>query len=55
MSNFMFLIVLSLLMGACGLAAFLWALNNGQYEDIAGDSERILPHEPSEDRSEGRG
>jgi len=37
-----FLIPLALLMGGLGLAAFLWALRRGQYDDLAGAAERIL-------------
>jgi cbb3-type cytochrome oxidase maturation protein len=29
-------------MGAVGLAAFLWSLKNGQYEDLDGAANRIL-------------
>jgi cbb3-type cytochrome oxidase maturation protein len=32
----------ALIMGAIGLAAFLWSLNDGQYEDMDGAAERIL-------------
>ncbi|MDY6962911.1 MAG: cbb3-type cytochrome oxidase assembly protein CcoS, partial [Pseudomonadota bacterium] len=28
--------------GAVGLVAFLWSLNNGQYDDLDGAAERIL-------------
>ena len=36
------LIPLTLLMGAVGLGAFFWSLGSGQYDDPAGDAERIL-------------
>lgn len=42
MDVLMLLIPLALLMGAGGLAAFLWALRSGQYEDLDGDAQRIL-------------
>jgi cbb3-type cytochrome oxidase maturation protein len=29
-------------MGVVGLAAFLWSLRSGQYEDLDGAAERIL-------------
>jgi cbb3-type cytochrome oxidase maturation protein len=29
-------------MGLVGLAAFLWSLRSGQYEDLDGAAERIL-------------
>lgn len=42
MSSLIFLIPVSLAMGAVGLAAFLWSLRSDQYEDLSGDAERIL-------------
>ncbi|MFN6977540.1 MAG: cbb3-type cytochrome oxidase assembly protein CcoS [Gemmobacter sp.] len=36
------LIPASLLLGAVGLAAFLWTLRNRQYDDPEGDARRIL-------------
>ncbi|NUH65152.1 cbb3-type cytochrome oxidase assembly protein CcoS [Sulfitobacter sp. S0837] len=36
------LIPVSVLLGAAGLAACLWTLRNGQYEDLEGDAARIL-------------
>jgi len=42
MSDFFYLIPLALLLGAGALAAFLWSLRNGQYEDLDGAAERIL-------------
>jgi cbb3-type cytochrome oxidase maturation protein len=32
----------ALLLGLTGLAAFLWSLKNGQYEDVEGAALRIL-------------
>lgn len=32
----------ALLLGALGLAAFLWSLRAGQYEDLKGAAHRIL-------------
>lgn len=40
--TFAVLIPISLAMGAIGLAAFLWALNNGQYDDPEGAANRVL-------------
>lgn len=37
-----YLIPVALGMGALGLAAFLWSLNSGQYEDLEGAAQRIL-------------
>ncbi|GAA5540070.1 MULTISPECIES: cbb3-type cytochrome oxidase assembly protein CcoS [Brucella] len=42
MSGLLFLIPVALFMGALGLAAFLWSLKNGQYEDLDGAASRIL-------------
>lgn len=36
------LIPITLAMGAAGLGAFFWSLRNRQYDDLAGDAERIL-------------
>jgi cbb3-type cytochrome oxidase maturation protein len=36
------LILLSLTLGSCALALFLWALRSGQYEDLEGAATRIL-------------
>ena len=42
MNALIYLIPVALLLGAVGLAAFLWALKSGQYEDMDGAAERIL-------------
>lgn len=42
MSIILYLIVLSLALGAGGLALFLWSLRSGQYEDLDGAANRIL-------------
>lgn len=42
MSSLVFLIPLALLLGGAALAAFLWSLRNGQYDDLNGAAERIL-------------
>ncbi|MCR8828196.1 cbb3-type cytochrome oxidase assembly protein CcoS [Pseudosulfitobacter koreensis] len=36
------LIPVTILMGLTGLGAFFWTLKSHQYEDLAGDAERIL-------------
>jgi cbb3-type cytochrome oxidase maturation protein len=36
------LVPLAILMGVVGLAAFLWSLSSGQYEDLDGAAERVL-------------
>jgi cbb3-type cytochrome oxidase maturation protein len=42
MSNLIYLIPVALVLGGIGLAAFLWALRNGQYDDLEGAAMRIL-------------
>lgn len=42
MSDFFYLIPLSLGLGVLGLVVFLWTLKGGQYDDLAGAAERIL-------------
>jgi len=42
MSGLVYLIPAALFLGLLGLAAFLWSLNTGQYEDLDGSAERIL-------------
>ena len=42
MSALLYLIPAALLLGLVGLAAFLWSLRSGQFEDLDGAAERIL-------------
>lgn len=42
MNLLIFLAPTALLMGAIGLAAFLWSLRAGQYEDLEGAAHRVL-------------
>ena len=42
MTDFFYLIPVALLLGVGGLAAFMWSLRSGQYEDLDGAAERIL-------------
>jgi len=42
MDDFLFLVPVALLLGLAGLGAFMWALRNGQYDDLNGAAERIL-------------
>ena len=42
MTAMLVLILLSLVLGAAGLATFLWALRSGQYEDVEGAANRVL-------------
>ena len=45
MSDFFFLIPVALALGAAGLAAFMWSLRTGQYDDLDGAAERVLTDE----------
>lgn len=42
MNILIFLVPAALLLGLLGLAAFLWSLKTGQYDDLEGAAERIL-------------
>ena len=42
MTNLLILIPAALLLGAVGLAASIWALRSGQFEDLDGAAMRIL-------------
>jgi len=42
MNVLVYLMPLALALGALGLAAFLWSLNRGQYEDLDGAAWRAL-------------
>ncbi len=46
-----FLIPLSLGMAASGVAAFLWANSQGQFDDLKGPAEEILSDDSFIDRS----
>jgi len=47
MEILLILIPLAFVLGLGGLAAFMWALRSGQFEDIEGSASRILA--PDED------
>lgn len=57
MDVLVYLVPIALLLGLAGLAAFMWALQSGQFEDLDGAAERILfdDDEPLADASEGKG
>jgi cbb3-type cytochrome oxidase maturation protein len=42
MEGLIYLIPVALLLGLIGLAAFMWALKSGQFDDLDGAAERIL-------------
>ena len=47
MIDYFYLIPIALGLGLTALAAFMWSLKSGQYEDLDGAAERIL-HEDSD-------
>ncbi|MFO1088625.1 MAG: cbb3-type cytochrome oxidase assembly protein CcoS [Hyphomicrobiales bacterium] len=48
MNGLLLLIPVALFLGAVGLAAFIWSLKSGQYDDLDGAALRIL--EDDDDR-----
>lgn len=42
MEVLIYLVPTALLLGLTGLAAFLWSLKNGQYDDVEGAALRVL-------------
>jgi cbb3-type cytochrome oxidase maturation protein len=54
MSDFFYLIPVALVLGALGLAAFMWSLRSGQYEDLDGAAERILFDEDAPLKGRGK-
>ncbi|MCA3555532.1 cbb3-type cytochrome oxidase assembly protein CcoS [Aestuariivirga sp.] len=42
MNVLIYLIPIALFMGGVGLAAFIWSLKSGQYDDLEGAAWRIL-------------
>lgn len=52
MSVLIYLIPIALFLGGLGLAGFLWALRNGQYEDLDGAAQRILLDDDLNDEEE---
>jgi cbb3-type cytochrome oxidase maturation protein len=49
MTALAWLLPIALLLGALGLATFMWALRSGQFEDLEGAAYRALEDEPLED------
>ena len=48
MNYLAWLVPIALGMGAAGLAAFLWSMRNGQYDDLDGAAERVLLHDTAD-------
>ncbi|MBB4042216.1 cbb3-type cytochrome oxidase maturation protein [Microvirga flocculans] len=42
MEVLIYLVPMALLLGLTGLAAFMWSLKNGQYDDVQGAAFRVL-------------
>ena len=42
MNVLLYLIPMALVLGLLGLAAFLWSLKSGQYDDVEGAALRVL-------------
>lgn len=49
MNVLIYLIPVALFLGGLGLAAFLWSLKSGQYEDLDGAANRILIDEEDDE------
>jgi len=48
MESLIYLIPAALGLGALGLAAFLWGMTSGQFEDLDGAANRILFDDPQD-------
>lgn len=46
MNGLVILIPVALFLGAAGLAAFLWSLRSGQFDDLDGAAVRVLDEDP---------
>jgi cbb3-type cytochrome oxidase maturation protein len=53
MTALAWLIPAALVLGGLGLAAFLWSLNTGQYDDLDGAAWRALADEGEAPRQDG--
>jgi cbb3-type cytochrome oxidase maturation protein len=42
MDVLIYLVPMALMLGLTGLAAFMWSLRNGQYDDVQGAAVRVL-------------
>lgn len=52
MSSLIFLVPIGILLGIVALAAFLWSLRSGQYEDLDGAATRIFLEKEGDRASE---
>lgn len=51
MNGLAFLLPVALTMGLAGLAAFFWALERGQFDDLDGAANRILIDDEEEPKA----
>lgn len=49
MTALLYLIPVALVLGGLGLAAFIWSVKSGQFDDLEGAAERILYDEEEDD------
>jgi cbb3-type cytochrome oxidase maturation protein len=49
----LYLIPIALFLGLLGLAAFLWAMRSGQFDDLDGAAQRILFDEDDDEDDAG--
>ena len=54
MNGLLLLIPVALGLGLLGLAAFFWALRDGQFEDPEGSAARILMEDEDEEDEQGK-
>ena len=54
MNVLVYLVPMALLLGLTGLAAFMWSLSSGQYDDVDGAALRILDNDDIETPPECR-
>jgi cbb3-type cytochrome oxidase maturation protein len=50
MNVLVYLLPMALALGLIGLAAFMWSLRNGQYDDMDGAALRVLSDDDLADR-----
>jgi cbb3-type cytochrome oxidase maturation protein len=53
MEVLVFLVPLAIMLGAIGLAAFLWSLKSGQYDDLDGAAWRAIADDEPAESSKG--
>ena len=52
MNVLVYLVPLALVLGGLGLAAFLWALRNGEFDDLEGAARRAISDDDLPERDE---